>query len=55
MSKEISSNSKGELAYMKKANSVAKNYTYYDSDGDEINVSIPKKYQRLGAIWCLPC
>lgn len=47
MSKEISSNSKGELAYMKKANSVAKNYTYYDSDGDEINVSIPKKYQRL--------
>lgn len=47
MSKEISSNSKGELAYMKKANSVAKNYTYYDSDGGEINVSIPKKYQKL--------
>lgn len=47
MSKEISSNSKGELAYMKKANSVAKKYTYYDSDGGEINVSIPKKYQKL--------
>ena len=47
MDSQISANSKGELAYMKKANSVAKNYTYYDSDGGEINVSIPKKYQKL--------
>lgn len=47
MSKEISSNTKGELAYMKKANSVAEKYTYYNSDGGEINVSIPKKYQKL--------
>lgn len=47
MNKEISSNNKGEIAYMKKANSVAKKYTYYDSDGGEINVSIPKKYQKL--------
>lgn len=47
MSKEISSNTKGELAYMKKANSVAEKYTYYNSDGGEINVPIPKKYQKL--------
>lgn len=47
MNKEISSNNKGEIAYMKKANSVAKKYTYYNSDGGEINVSIPKKYQKL--------
>lgn len=47
MNKEISSNNKGEIAYMKKANSVAKKYTYYDSDGGEINVSIPKKYHKL--------
>lgn len=32
---------------MKKANSVAEKYTYYNSDGGEINVSIPKKYQKL--------
>lgn len=47
MNQEISANSKGEIAYMKKANSVAKKYTYYDSNGGEINVSIPKKYQKL--------
>lgn len=40
-------NTKGELAYMKKANSVAEKYTYYNSDGGEINVPIPKKYQKL--------
>ena len=47
MDSQISANSKGQIAYMKKANSVAKNYTYYDSNGGEINVSIPKKYQKL--------
>lgn len=47
MNQEISANSKGEITYMKKANSVAKKYTYYDSNGGEINVSIPKKYQKL--------
>ena len=47
MDGQISANSKGQIAYLKKANSVAEKYTYYDSDGGEINVSIPKKYQKL--------
>lgn len=47
MDSEINANTKGEIAYMKKANSVAKKYTYYGSDGSAINVSIPKKYQKL--------
>lgn len=47
MDNEINANTKGEIAYMKKANSVAKKYTYYGSDGGAINVSIPKKYQKL--------
>lgn len=47
MNYEMKANNKGELAYMKKANSVAEKYTYYNSDGGEINVSIPKKYQKL--------
>lgn len=47
MNYEMKANTKGELAYMKKANSVAEKYTYYNSDGGEINVSIPKKYQKL--------
>lgn len=47
MNYEMKANAKGELAYMKKANSVAEKYTYYNSDGGEINVSIPKKYQKL--------
>ena len=47
MNYEMKANTKGELAYMKKANSVAEKYTYYNSDGGEINVPIPKKYQKL--------
>lgn len=47
MNYEMKANTKGELAYMKKANSVAEKYNYYNSDGGEINVSIPKKYQKL--------
>ena len=47
MNYEMKANTKGELAYMKKANSVAEKYTYYNSDGGEIDVSIPKKYQKL--------
>ena len=40
MNYEMKANTKGELAYMKKANSVAEKYTYYNSDGGEINVPI---------------
>lgn len=47
MNSEISANSKGEIAYMNRANKVAKKYTYYTSDGNALNVSIPKKYQKL--------
>ena len=47
MNYEMKANTKGELAYMKKANSVAEKHTYYNSDGGEINVPIPKKYQKL--------
>lgn len=47
MNYEIGSNKKGAAAYMKKANKVAKKYTYYNSDGTAIETSVPKKYQKL--------
>lgn len=47
MDSEINANTKGEIAYMKKANSVAKKYTYYGSDGTAIKTKVPKKYQKL--------
>lgn len=47
MNYEIGSNEKGAKAYMKKANSIANEYTYYNSDGEEIKTNVPKKYQKL--------
>ena len=47
MNYEMKANTKGELAYMKKANSVAEKYTYYNSDGEEIKTNVPQKYQKL--------
>lgn len=47
MNYEIGSNQKGAKAYMKKANSIANEYTYYNSDGEEIKTNVPKKYQKL--------
>lgn len=47
MNYEIRSNQKGAKAYMKKANSIANEYTYYNSDGEEIKTNVPKKYQKL--------
>lgn len=32
---------------MKKANSIANEYTYYNSDGEEIKTNVSKKYQKL--------
>lgn len=47
VNQEITANNRGASAYLKKANSVAKNYTYYDDDGTEHSISIPKKYKNL--------
>lgn len=47
MNYEIGSNQKGAKAYVKKANSIANEYTYYNSDGEEIKTNVPKKYQKL--------
>ncbi len=47
MNYEIGSNKKGAAAYMKKANKVAKKYTYYNSDGTAIETSVSKKYRKL--------
>lgn len=47
MNYEIGSNQKGTKTYMKKANSIANEYTYYNSDGEEIKTNVPKKYQKL--------
>lgn len=47
MNYEIGSNQKGAKAYMKKANSIANEYTYYNSDGEEIKTNVSKKYQKL--------
>ena len=44
---QIQANTNGHVAYMQKANAVAKSYSYYNSDGDEIKVSIPEIYQQL--------
>ena len=44
---QISSNQKGAQTYMDKANSVANGYTYYTSDGGEIQVTIPEEYKKL--------
>ena len=32
---------------MKKANSVAADYTYYNSDGEEIHTTVSDKYKKL--------
>lgn len=47
MNYEIGSNQKGAKTYMKKANSIANEYTYYNSDGEEIKTNVSKKYQKL--------
>lgn len=44
---QIQANTNGHVAYMQKANAVAQSYSYYNSDGDEIKVSIPEIYQQL--------
>ena len=44
---QIQANTNGHVAYMQKANAVAQSYSYYNSDGDEIKVSIPEAYQQL--------
>lgn len=45
--KEIQAQQQGYDAYMKKAQSVAEKYTYYDKDENKQTLSIPKKYQEL--------
>lgn len=47
MYSQIQANTNGHVAYMQKANAVAQSYSYYNSDGDEIKVSIPEIYQQL--------
>ena len=47
MNYQIGANVKGGKAYLKKANSIAKSYTYYNSDGTAIETNVPKKYQKL--------
>lgn len=44
---QIQANTNGHVAYMQKANAVAQSYSYYNSDGDEIKISIPEIYQQL--------
>lgn len=45
--KEIQAQQQGQDAYMKKAQSIAEKYTYYDKDENKQTLSIPKKYQDL--------
>lgn len=45
--KEIQAQQQGYDTYMKKAQSVAEKYTYYDKDENKQTLSIPKKYQEL--------
>lgn len=45
--KEIQAQQQGYDSYMKKAQSVAEKYTYYDKDENKQTLSIPKKYQEL--------
>ena len=45
--KEIQAQQQGYDTYMKKAQSVAEKYTYYDKDEKKQTLSIPKKYQEL--------
>lgn len=47
MNYQIKSNEKGAKTYMKKANSVAADYTYYNSDGEEIHTTVSDKYKKL--------
>ena len=47
MEYQIGSNEKGQRKYMKKAESVAKSYTYYDDKGNAVPTSVSKYYQKL--------
>lgn len=47
MNYQIKSNEKGAKTYIKKANSVAADYTYYNSDGEEIHTTVSDKYKKL--------
>ena len=47
MNYQIKSNEKGAKTYMKKANSVAADYTYYNSDGEEIHTTVSDIYKKL--------
>lgn len=47
MNYQIKSNEKGAKTYMKKANSVAADYTYYNSDDEEIHTTVSDKYKKL--------
>ena len=47
MNYQIKSNEKGAKTYMKKANSVAADYTYYNSNGEEIHTTVSDIYKKL--------
>lgn len=47
INKEISANTRGANAYLRKANNVAKNYTYYDDEGKAHSVSVSAQYKKL--------
>ena len=46
INKEISANTRGANAYLRKANNVAKNYKYYDDNGKAHSVSVPAQYKK---------
>lgn len=47
MNYQIKSNEKGAKTYMKKANSVAADYTYYNNNGEEIHTTVSDIYKKL--------
>ena len=47
MNYQIKSNEKGAKTYLKKASSVAADYTYYNSNGEEIHTTVSDIYKKL--------
>lgn len=47
INKEITANTRGANAYLRKANNVAKNYKYYDDNGKAHSVSVSAQYKKL--------
>lgn len=47
INKEITANTRGANAYLRKADNVAKNYKYYDDNGKEHSVSVSAQYKKL--------